>query len=120
MGLTDANIGADMDAIFSDLSDCGCNETFIRIPAGGTSTDVSFEAIRGKQKSSEELMATGFAKEYRFTILAQVADMGDTTEGDKLRGEDAEEYRVFRVTPQPSKNMAAIDLGSDNEDGGGY
>ena len=119
MALTDAFIESDIDVIFSDLAGTSAVETVERIPAGATAVSGSFDVIRAKQQTSEDLMGTGFAKMYRFSFYAKRSDIGETTEGDILVMTNGDRVRVFRIVEQPARVVIMFDVGDEFEDGEG-
>jgi len=117
MGLTDAMISADVDAIFDDLAATGATETVSRIAAGETEVERTFGIVRTRQLTAEELQSTGFSKEYRFSVYAKRSDLGPTTEGDVIVMADGDRLRVYRRTEQPARIVERLELGDEFEDG---
>lgn len=117
MGLTDAILAADTDAIFDDLAGTSAVETVERIPTGATAVTNSFDVLRAKQRTAEELLNTGFETQYRFSFYARRANIGETEEGDIIVMANGDRVRVHRMEEQPARVNVMFDVGDENEDG---
>ena len=118
MGLTTANITADIDFIFSDLADSGVMETVTRFPRGkDTPADISFKVARATQLTRDEVDGSGFEQEYLFSVFAKQADIGNTVRGDVLKMADGTRLRIFAITEQPATVMVRFELGDEFESG---
>lgn len=117
MPLTDAIISSDMDAIFTDLRGSSTVETVGRISAGDTEVSATFEIVRARQRTAEELQDTGLETLYRFSVYPQRANTENTNEGDILVMANGERLRVFRIAEGPSRVLQRFDLGDEFENG---
>lgn len=117
MGLTQAQIASDHAFIFSDLLLSGANETVIREIAGSKTQDVSFAVIRAEQLTRDEIEGSGFELEYRFSIYAQISNIGELVQGDILIFPSGERLRVFRLAPGPSQTVTRMELGDEFQAG---
>ena len=116
MGLTAAQIIADRQHVTTDLASSGAVETASLILAGGTEISGSFTVLRAKSLEEKELEKTGFASEYKFSVRAIRTETGGAVQGDVLRMEDGNDYRILRIRLSPSRTAAVFDVGSLYED----
>jgi len=117
MPLTDAIIQNDIAAIFTDLRGSSVVETVGRIRPDETEASATFEIVRARQRTAEELQDTGMETLYRFSIYPQRAYTDNTNEGDILVMANGERLRVFNITEEPSRVLQRFDLGDEFEDG---
>lgn len=117
MGLTTAQMQADMAFIKSDLSGLTVTETVSWIPgstpnasAGASDT---FTIIRQRQMTSEELESTGFAEQYKFSFYALTADIGAIKKGDIIIMDDGDRVRVLKTDPGPAVINTLFHVGDE-------
>jgi len=126
MGLTDAMLTVDVNFIQSDLDDTSATESVGRAPAGeddaGTlhPVDTTFDIVRAKQMTREELIPSGLMKASRFSFYAQTVDNGASTQGDIIVMANGDRLRIYKLTPQPAKLVTMFDVGDEFESGEDY
>ena len=111
MGILNAQLNTDFDAILSDLANSGAVET-VTFERDGSEIGTD-SVVRGKQRTKEELRDTGMEEQYQFSVYLKRDGATAVQKGDVVIMADNSRLRILGIDNGPARIYLLLDLGDE-------